>query len=140
MFTQEIVDYLNRSGAGQDAIRLELNPSIHNFVTCPRVIIYPGLFDEAQRISVTDNQYGRFVTILKRDGERRYICQILNDSVTVELIENLISSIEGKGGACRIERSFLVIDLPLGYLLDIRDESLARVVVHQDKFEDIGIE
>jgi hypothetical protein len=139
MFTQDIVDFLNRGGTGRQSSWLESNPSIHSFVTCPRVIIRPTLFNEALRVSVTENQYGRFVTILYRSGERRYIFQIRNENVTVEAIEKLIHSIENKGGVCRIERLFLVIDLPLGYLLDISDENLSQIIIHQHKTDRMGI-
>jgi len=124
-FSQELVDFLNEGDVDRRHSWLEANPSVLNFVTCPRVIIRPALFDEAQRISVMDNSAGRFVTILKRNGERCYILQIENESLTVEEVEALIHKIEARGGSCRIERTFLVIDLPLGYLLDVTDESLA---------------
>ena len=138
MFTQDIVDFLNRGGTGRQSNWLESNPSIHNFVTCPHVVIRPALFNEALRISVTENQYGRFVTILNRNGERRYIFKIRNESVTVDVIERLIRSIERKGGVCRIERLFLVIDLPLGYLLDLGDENLAQIILQQDNIDSMG--
>ena len=140
MFTQDIVDFLNQGGGSRGKTLLESNLAVYNFVTCPYVVISPLLFDEAQRVSVVDNHFGRFVTILKRDGERCYIFQVLNDAVTIAEIEELVHSIEGKGGVCSLERSFLIIDLPLGYLLDMHDACLARIVVQQDKFEDIGLE
>lgn len=127
-FPQELVDFLNQGGLEPRQNWLESNPSILNFVTCPRVIIRPSLFDDAQRVAVTDNHRGRFVTILKRSGDRCYIFQIENDSLTVEDVEAMIHKIEEKGGQCRIERTFLVIDLPLGYLLDLNDASLVSII------------
>lgn len=140
MFTQDIVDFLNQVGTGRHANRLESNSAVYNFITCPHVMMSPRLFDQAQRISIGDNQSGRVVTILKRNGERCYIFQVHNEVVTIELIETLVAAIESKGGICRVERSFLVIELPLGYLLDWQDTCLARIVIRADRFEDIGIE
>jgi hypothetical protein len=120
-FTQELVDYLNQGVHEPRRNWLEENTSMLNFVTSACVVIRPPLFSEAQRVSVTDNHQGRFVTIHKRNGERSYIFQIENDSLTVEEVEALIVSIEDQGGRCHIERTCLIIDLPLGFLLD-RDE------------------
>lgn len=139
MFTQDLVDYLNRWGTGQKEKWLESNPSFHDFITCPRVFVRPSLFGEALRISVTENQYGRYVTILKRIGQRHYIFQIRNQTVSVEVIERLIRSIESKGGSCRVENMYLVIELPLGYLLDISDENLSQIILHQDQIDSIRI-
>jgi len=127
-FTQELVDFLNQGGIEPDENWFESNPSVLSIVTSTRVIIRPPLFDNAQRVSVMDNQYGRMMTILKRSGERCYIFQITNESLTVEAVEALIHTIEEKGGTCRIEHTFLVIDLPLGYLLDVNDANLISVV------------
>lgn len=138
MFTQDLVDFLNQGSTGRRGSWLESNPIIHNFVTCRHVFIRPGLFSTALRISVAENQHGRFVTILYRGGRRRYIFQIRNEAVTVEVVENLIRSIESKGGICRIERLFLVIDLPLGYFLDISDENLAQIIIQQDKIDNLS--
>lgn len=127
-FTQELVDFLNHGVMEPSHERLDEHPSLLNFITCPRVIIRPALFADAQRVSVTDNHRGRFITILKRSGERSYIFQIQNEALTVEEVEALIHKIEDKGGSCRIEQTFLVIDLPLGYLLDMDDVTLLSVL------------
>ena len=132
MFTQDIVEFLNRGGSGRQSNWLASNPSIQDFVTCPRVLIRPAMFTEALRVSVIENQHGRFITMLKRSGARRYILQICNPNVSVDVIEKLIRSVEGKGGVCRVERIFLIIDLPLGYLLDLGDEYLTQILTHPD--------
>lgn len=140
MFTQDIVDFLDRRGKRGSTDWLNEHPAILNFVTCPSVNIRPAAFEYTQRIQVSENRYGRFVTIIRRDGARSYILQITDNLMTIDDIDNFIDDVEAKSGSCHVERAFLVVELPAGYQLVCPDAGMTSFRVTQLQCTDIGLQ
>lgn len=115
---QEIAAYLNETSPARLADWLEQNPVMRNFVTSPYISIRPTAIPAAQRITAYENQLGRYVHICYRDSSHRYIFDIGNWNQTVEDIELLIRDVDEVGGNCHVERSFLILMVPKGYLLE----------------------
>lgn len=119
ILTQAIVDYLNQAGNSGLGEWLEQNPVVRNFVTCPYISIRPTATPHAQRITAFDGENGRFVDIHYRDGSHRYIINVANWNLTVEAVETLIQAIDQVDGTCHVERTFLILYVPYGHVLQM---------------------
>lgn len=117
--SQEIVEFLNQAGPGSLGDWLERNPVMRNFVTCPYISIRPTILSGAQRITANDEPQGRYIEIQNRDGSHHYIIDVAKWDITVENVEVLICDIDQVGGECHVERSYLLISLPVGYVVDV---------------------
>lgn len=125
--SQELVDYLNQaSSRGGLGKWLEAHPVIHNFITCSYIIIRPTTIPDAQRITAFDGQCGRYIDILYREGNHRYVINIASWNLTVEVVQALIHAIEEIGGCCHVERTYLILDIPAGYYLEVIGEAAQR--------------
>lgn len=121
ILTQEIVDYLNAAGSGGEGQWLAQNPVVLNFVTCPYINIRPTAIPQAQRITAFDGQRGRYIDIHYRDGSHRYLIDVANWNLTVEAVEELIAAIDRVTGTCHVERSFLILHVPFGHVLQVEN-------------------
>jgi hypothetical protein len=138
--SQEIVEFLNQAGPGSLADWLEQNPVIRNFVTCPYLSIRPTALPDAQRITAHEGHHGRCVEIQNRDGSHRYIIDVARWDITVENVEALIHDIDQVGGECRVERSYLVLFVPTGYVVDVIGQGPVRMLqLCQLEYTDIGL-
>lgn len=117
--SEEVVTYLNQSSPVSLADWLEQNPVMRNFVTSPYISIRPTAIPRAQRITAYENQLGRYFHMSYRDGSHRYIFDIAHWNQTVEDIEELIKNVDEAGGSCHVERSFIILMVPAGYVLEV---------------------
>lgn len=140
ILSQEIVEYLNQAGHSSLADWLEQNPVVRNFVTCPYISIRPTAIPHAQRITAYDGQYGRFVDIRYRDGSHRYIINVASWDLTVEGVEELIRDIDQIAGHCHVERSYLILYVPVGYLIELTGSGESNMLkLRQLECTDIGL-
>lgn len=138
--SQEIVEFLNQAGPGSLAEWLEQNPVIRNFVTCPYISVRPTAMSDAQRITAHDGPHGRYVEIQNRDGSHRYIIDVARWDITVENVEALIYDIDQVAGECHVERSYLVLFVPTGYVVDVIGKGRVRMLqLCQLEYTDIGL-
>jgi len=138
--SQEIVDYLNQAVQGSLGDWLEQNPVMRNFVTSPYISIRPTAMPHAQRITAFEGQHGRFIDIRYRDGTHRYIFNVANWNLTVENVEALILDVEQVGGSCHVERSYLILFVPVGYLLEVAGTETQRTLqLREQEYADIGL-
>jgi hypothetical protein len=139
--SQEIVDYLNQASQSGLGEWLEQNPVMRNFVTSPYISIRPTAIPQAQRITAYEGQQGRFVDIRYRDGSHRYIFNVANWNLTVEDIETLIRSVEQVAGSCHVERSYLILLVPVGYSLEVNVTGSAySLCLRPIHYADIGLD
>lgn len=139
--SQEIVEFLNQTGP-KNLLGdwLEQNPDIRNFVTCPYISVRPTAMADAQRITVYEGQLGRYVDIRYRNGSHRYIIDVASWDITVENVEALIHDIDEVAGECHVERSYLVLFVPPGYVVDVIGKKSARMLqLYQLEYVDIGL-
>lgn len=115
---KEIAAYLNDTSPERLADWLDQNPVMRNFITSSYISIRPTAIPTVQRISAYENQLGRYVHMFYRDGSHRYIFDIGNWNQTVEDIELLIRDVDEAGGTCHVERTFLILMVPKGFLLE----------------------
>lgn len=140
ILSQEIVDYLNQASRSSLGEWLEQNPVVRNFVTCPYISIRPTAMPHAQRITAYDGQHGRFVDIRYRDGSHRYIINVATWNLTVASVEALIREIDQVAGTCHVERSYLILFVPVGYALEVGGKGPALTLqLRQLEFADIGL-
>lgn len=138
--SQEIVDYLNQASPGDLGDWLEQNPVMRNFVTSPYISIRPTAMPHAQRITAFEGQHGRFIDIFYRDGSHRYIIDVAAWDLTVENIEELIRDVDQVEGSCHVERSFLILFVPAGYVLERNvTSSQCMLKLRQQEYADIGL-
>jgi len=138
--SQEIVDYLNQASHGSLGDWLEQNPVMRNFVTSPYISIRPTAIPRAQRITAYEGQHGRFVDIHYRDGSHRYIIDVSSWNLTVENVETLIRDVDQVEGSCHVERSYLILFVPVGYVLEVVGScSLYTLQLRQQEYADIGL-
>lgn len=139
--SQEIVDYLNQADHGSLGDWLEQNPVMRNFVTSPYISIRPTAIPQAQRITAYEGQQqGRFVDILYRDGSHRYIIDVSSWNLTVEGVEALIRDVDQVAGDCHVERSYLILLVPVGYVLEVSgSHSLCTLQIRLQECADIGL-
>lgn len=117
ILSQEIVDYLNRSEGTSLGEWLEQNPLMRNFVTSPYISLRPTVIPKARRISIYEDELGRYVHLHYRDDSHRYIFNVQNWDLTVADVETLIREIDDVAGSCHVERSYLIVFVPSGYQL-----------------------
>jgi hypothetical protein len=140
ILSQEIVDYLNQASRSSLGEWLEQNPVVRNFVTCPYISIRPTAMPQAQRITAYDGQHGRFVDIRYRDGSHRYIINVSTWNLTVASVEALIREIDQVAGTCHVERSYLILFVPVGYALEVGGaDSAFALQLRQLEYADIGL-
>lgn len=138
--SQEIVDYLNLAVPGSLGDWLEQNPVMRNFVTSPYISIRPTAIPHAQRITAYEGRHGRFIDISYRDGSHRYFLDVAIWNLTVENIEALIREVDQIGGSCHVERSYLILFVPVGHVLAVAGTSSQRTLrLQRQVFADIGL-
>jgi len=138
--SQDIVEFLNQTSRASLGDWLAENPIMRNFVTSPYISIRPTAIPAAQRITAHENELGRYVHLYYRDGSHRYIFDISNWNQTVEDIESLIIDVDLAGGNCHVERSFLILLVPIGYVLQTsRPPSNPAFRLHQSVNSQTGL-
>jgi len=117
------VAYLDQTSQVRLGDWQEQNPVMRNFVTSPYITICPTAIPSAQRIAAFENQLGRYVHMSYRDGSHRYIFDVSSWNQTVEDIEFLIGEVDQAGGSCHVEQSYLILLVPLGFVLETSHQS-----------------
>jgi len=118
MFTQEVIDHLNRD-SGEHECWLEDNEVLQPLLSNSHLIIQPTLMPNVRRVLACDNEYGRIISIEQRTYKWSYLVQLNEQYATVELIEDLVRQVDMIDGRYRMENNFLVLELPSGYSLKV---------------------
>ena len=138
MFSQEVIDYLNRDSDEHERW-LENNEILQPLLSNSHLIIQPTLMPNVRRVLASDNEYGRIISIEQRNYRWSYLVRLSEKKAVIDIIEDLVKQIEMADGCCRIENDFLVLDLPLGYYLEMIYEEPLKFVLKKIEYVDLGV-
>jgi len=128
MFSQEVIDYLNRGSVDHERW-LENNELLQPLITNSHLIIQPTLMPNVRCVLVCDNEYGRIISIEQRTYKWSYLVKLTGRYACEESIADLVEQVDRVTGRYRLENDFLVLDLPSGYYLEIDyQESISFVI------------
>jgi len=118
MFTQEVIDHLNRDSDEHERW-LDDNELLQPLLSNSHLIIQPTLMPNVRQVLACDNEYGRIISIEQRTYKWSYLVKLNERCATVDLIEDLVRQVDMIDGRYRIENDFLVLELPSGYYLEV---------------------
>ena len=138
MFSQEVIDHLNRDSAEHERW-LDNNEILQPLLSNSHIIIQPTLMPNVRRVLASDNEYGRIISIEQRTYKWSYLVRLSEKKTVFDLIEDLVKRIDMVDGRCRIENDFLVLDLPLGYYLEMDYEESITFMIKKIEYVDLGL-
>ena len=138
MFSQDVIEHLNRD-SDDHARWLEDNELLQALLFNSHLIIQPTLMPNVRCVSVSDNEYGRVISIEQRTYKWSYLVRLSEKQAIIGLVEDLVKRINMVDGRCRIENDFLVLDLPSGYYLEVIFEEFLRFELKKIEYVDLGL-
>ncbi len=136
MFTQEVIDHLNRDSDEHERW-LEDNEVLQPLLSNPHLIIQPTLMPNVRSVLACDNEFGRIISIEQRTNKWSYLVKLNEHHVSVELIEDLVKQVDMIDGHYRIENNFLVLELPSGYYLEVFYRKAISFIVKKIEFVEL---
>ena len=136
MFPQDVIDDLNQEN-GWYADWSDNNTTLLPMLLNPCFKLQPNLLPNVRCIMANEFQHGRFISIEYFHYKWSYLIKPCKEDTVIGWIENLVCQLNEIDGHAHMERSFLVIDLPVGHYLDINFNGPLQFSLKQIDYVDL---